>query len=1113
MISYFILLIVLVSGTDVKDAAELGKCLTENGDCSLTQDISLSSWTSISKFSGSLNGNLHSITSLTNTFIKELTNANIFNIKLALPDTKLSTSFADVGTNSNFTNIEISGDDVKVEASTKYYGLLVSYTTKCSFESIKVELTSFSYSNSLSDEIDVGIISGKGGGTFKNINITIKEKETYQADVLFFGHLIGSCQDSSNFDSITIQSNTLDLTSTNITKKPQYGGLCGWALSYNANNIIITIDIINMHNQTPYIYGSISGQIITDATVNKATIEINNINMDFISSTSTSNSYIGMLIGAIQCNVLVLNEIEITVGIITIKSTDSNTIIELGSIIGTSIASFDINNIKASISSININVKSNIYIGGFTGESTSYSNSNLNMNVKNGILIEYKDTITVKSSGSVYFGGISTLFRGSDSYPYYMIINYKDVTIESNKVIFGGLFAQAVSQVSQAFTTFNSVVINSKDISIGGLIGSDIDIGKIGLSAISSTVKESFTIINSLQTIGDSINKQNIGGFVGVNENSFTITSSYVIIKKMNIATSLVQTVYGSIVGVNDNTNIIIGSKIQINELTATKSDKEIYTLINGKESKVTTIKEIFISVPLSNDLITISNDYNNTSYMIKCDDSNKDNSHCDDKMKFEIGEDKYWNINNLQDQLLVITTLPNYINDNLFTTTSSTSTERWDLTKWNIPLSGSPSLLYFTSKNDDSSTLCRSDGECSKGQICSNNKCINLSYCNNILSTTSLSTCLFNTNTEGICLNSICYPKCTTDSDCSSYNSHSTCINNACYISCDKDGDCYHEEKCITSTKACNLLCKTKDQCNSNEWCDRNTCNKCPSECSECNTNLICTKCESGYSLLNNKCLTSCSNGYYNKDGVCEKCDNKCNTCNGVSTNCTTCKEGFILYNSDCVSACPDGTVRIDNNCVLCDSSCKTCSVTTTRCSSCNTGKYFFENSCIDSCNNGYIHNKDNICEKCPENQFRLNNQCVSVCTGSTYSNINTGNCDSCNSTCGTCNNIPTNCTSCKTGEGYYLQKTKYPFLGKCVTKEEGCNDGYYPENSNYTCNDCTKGCKRCRDEKYCTSCEDMYILKGGGRCVFFTDDRVDAAVMEKPITLLFLLLVFIIL
>jgi proprotein convertase subtilisin/kexin type 5 len=198
--------------------------------------------------------------------------------------------------------------------------------------------------------------------------------------------------------------------------------------------------------------------------------------------------------------------------------------------------------------------------------------------------------------------------------------------------------------------------------------------------------------------------------------------------------------------------------------------------------------------------------------------------------------------------------------------------------------------------------------------------------------------------------------------------------------------------------------------------------CVVCPSTCTTCQGELLCTTCITDYWLYNGTCVPVCptvSGVYYYADpvsrsctvncqagyfgynathfclqtcpstfyastitGRCESCRNGCNTCTD-QFSCRDCLDGFILsgttcikfcspsqryyYGSGCVSSCPDGTYLMSDmiTCQACASVCQTCSGTASNCVLCN-GGFKFGITCVSACPEGYYPDATLVCQVC---------------------------------------------------------------------------------------------------------------------------------------------------
>lgn len=58
---------------------------------------------------------------------------------------------------------------------------------------------------------------------------------------------------------------------------------------------------------------------------------------------------------------------------------------------------------------------------------------------------------------------------------------------------------------------------------------------------------------------------------------------------------------------------------------------------------------------------------------------------------------------------------------------------------------------------------------------------------------------------------------------------------------------------------------------------------------------------------LQNNKCVSSCDDGFFSEDKQCVPCLHTCSQC-VTRNNCTVCVNGLELQNGQCIGACEDG-------------------------------------------------------------------------------------------------------------------------------------------------------------------------------------------------------------
>jgi hypothetical protein len=255
-----------------------------------------------------------------------------------------------------------------------------------------------------------------------------------------------------------------------------------------------------------------------------------------------------------------------------------------------------------------------------------------------------------------------------------------------------------------------------------------------------------------------------------------------------------------------------------------------------------------------------------------------------------------------------------------------------------------------------------------------------------------------------------------------------------------------------INFSLACNLPCKT---CPST---DLNNCTSCY------NDTTITTSIY--FNGQTNKCVTTCTNGYY-PDSIqfkCTACNSICGNCSATANNCTSCVSGsgFPYLNitggsGTCLANCDSGYYPNTNQsptlCVLCVNPCVTCT-NQTSCLSCNSSTYLYGTICVITCpanitvNNSATRSCDlcaavcatcsgitSNCTSCATNAALNNGSCVNPCPSPLV--IKNGLCVSCDSPCNTCQNTSTNCTSC-------LSTTNTPHIlnNTCLAS---CPSGYY--------------------------------------------------------------------
>ena len=144
---------------------------------------------------------------------------------------------------------------------------------------------------------------------------------------------------------------------------------------------------------------------------------------------------------------------------------------------------------------------------------------------------------------------------------------------------------------------------------------------------------------------------------------------------------------------------------------------------------------------------------------------------------------------------------------------------------------------------------------------------------------------------------------------------------------------------------------------------------------CATCSDSISCLSCINPYFNYLNYCISSCPAGVTVSNTVaftCDPCPANCSECSGYPTTiCTKCNAGYLLDQDRCALTCvTNGYVPWGLICKGCNSICLTCSGSPNNCTSCDTtgsNPYFFNNNCLSSCSGGYYNDNTHFtCEKC---------------------------------------------------------------------------------------------------------------------------------------------------
>jgi proprotein convertase subtilisin/kexin type 5 len=173
------------------------------------------------------------------------------------------------------------------------------------------------------------------------------------------------------------------------------------------------------------------------------------------------------------------------------------------------------------------------------------------------------------------------------------------------------------------------------------------------------------------------------------------------------------------------------------------------------------------------------------------------------------------------------------------------------------------------------------------------------------------------------------------------------------------------------------------------------------------CNSNSNCTRCNSGFQLINGYCSTNCLSGFYSlttPPSNCTACPINCKTCTSqhICTSCNIINSTiyYLFINttvSTCISSCPNGYYIENGLCLRCSSTCSVCQ-SATNCSQCLFGFTLTNNICINSSSSNpcpsncqYCHSIN--CLKCIRpfllyiNSLANTSTCVNNCPAGYYS------------------------------------------------------------------------------------------------------------------------------
>lgn len=153
--------------------------------------------------------------------------------------------------------------------------------------------------------------------------------------------------------------------------------------------------------------------------------------------------------------------------------------------------------------------------------------------------------------------------------------------------------------------------------------------------------------------------------------------------------------------------------------------------------------------------------------------------------------------------------------------------------------------------------------------------------------------------------------------------------------------------------------------------------CNNCHKSCDECSNTVnsgSCTRCKDGFKMnTNGRCVTDCVEGYYTdftelKGNLnCRKCVTGCLECNNNhDSSCTKCVSGYFLVNGECRIRCPRSFVpdRNTGSCLFCAEE---------NCSPCDPSEVLADGLCYSVCPNNTGTFNGRTCYPCHDIKCRL--------------------------------------------------------------------------------------------------------------------------------------------
>ncbi|KAH0569548.1 Cysteine-rich membrane protein 2 [Spironucleus salmonicida] len=407
----------------------------------------------------------------------------------------------------------------------------------------------------------------------------------------------------------------------------------------------------------------------------------------------------------------------------------------------------------------------------------------------------------------------------------------------------------------------------------------------------------------------------------------------------------------------------------------------------------------------------------------------------------------------------------------------------------------------------EDATCLTCADGKYLSGEACADcdSKC---TTCTGSEDTACQSCTNGNVQSGSTC--ATCVSGQTTNCTCDSAENCSTCANDMSKCAtCINDYDPNGETPCE----------KCKEKFFEDTSATPSKCTSCSNNCTACTSSSVCTTCDDGFSLINNKCVactesqatactckaakncqtcnssemgkcktcignfdvndgTPCQNclvGFF-KGGdsgtdTCTACDGKCATCTALNT-CQTCKDGNVLTNSTCV---PCSTNQMTACKCQNAKNCSTCETDTSKCKTCINNFDPSGDTPCDKCVAGFFKDaKDgnDTCTACSENCTTCSSSSACTVCKDGFS-IDSSKCVACtDENCTTCPTNKDTCTACK--DGFSVKNSKCE--KKCTAGDGTCAPNQICDT---ICKDCAGNCATCKGAvSTCVTCEAGFML-----------------------------------